>query len=582
MTVTNLRDFQSKVHHYRQLAGKSQKELAEAVKLHPNVLSGKLNGTGRTGLNHPEIKKIIKTLIVWGAITHQTQVIELLELMNLKTTAFSPEEWGSPPLNQLRSLATVPDNTTATNGFSTLSFTGFESNVLPGRARILPGFPWLEKAQSEVSLNREKEDWDEAPDVTNFCGRKKELSEVEGWLVTEPCRVITVLGMGGIGKTVFATRLGEETKRHFDFVLWRSLEDAPPLNDLLAEYIYFVAGKLPDELPASTERQLALFLSLLRQYRCLLILDKAENLLEWGNHLGQYRAGYEGYGRFFQRLGESTHQSCLLLTSQENLKELIPLEGKDQLIRAFRLKGLGLVECQKLLKAKELYGTNDTWSKLVECYSGHPLALKLIAEPIHTLFGGNIAAFLSESEKIFGDLRKLLDLQFTRLSRLEQEIMFRITVEYNPFTPVNLLGTWLPSAATRNEMVEALIALWRRSLLEQEEEDGYFRLPSLLVEYMSARLINQVCEEIVSNKPVVLINQPLFRHSAKGAEQYYQIRPILGSILTRLHTIYKSEEAVEKQLSELLATYKKRSCEQDYLKDNLTQLLLLTKETLID
>jgi hypothetical protein len=32
--------------------------------------------------------------------------------------------------------------------------------------------------------------------------------------------------------------------------------------------------------------------------------------------------------------------------------------------------------------------------KLVRYYSGNPLALKLVSEPIRELFGGDIAAFL--------------------------------------------------------------------------------------------------------------------------------------------------------------------------------------------
>jgi hypothetical protein len=36
----------------------------------------------------------------------------------------------------------------------------------------------------------------------------------------------------------------------------------------------------------------------LRQYRCLLVLDNAESVLQSGEPGGQYRSGYERYGHY--------------------------------------------------------------------------------------------------------------------------------------------------------------------------------------------------------------------------------------------------------------------------------------------
>jgi len=41
---------------------------------------------------------------------------------------------------------------------------------------------------------------------------------------------------------------------------------------------------------------------------------------------GYMRAGYEGYGQLLRRVGESEHQSCLLLTSREKASEIVSLE----------------------------------------------------------------------------------------------------------------------------------------------------------------------------------------------------------------------------------------------------------------
>ena len=44
-------------------------------------------------------------------------------------------------------------------------------------------------------------DWGEALDVPTFYGREEELALLSGWVVQERCRVVSVLGMGGIGKS---------------------------------------------------------------------------------------------------------------------------------------------------------------------------------------------------------------------------------------------------------------------------------------------------------------------------------------------------------------------------------------------
>src|SRR5258708_31292035 len=44
-------------------------------------------------------------------------------------------------------------------------------------------------------------DWGDAPDVASFYGREWELDLLSEWVVEERCRVVSVLGQGGIGKS---------------------------------------------------------------------------------------------------------------------------------------------------------------------------------------------------------------------------------------------------------------------------------------------------------------------------------------------------------------------------------------------
>lgn len=119
-----------------------------------------------------------------------------------------------------------------------------------------------------------------------------------------------------------------------------------------------------------------------------------EALLRPGSLLGSYRQGYEDYGRLFQQVAQTTHQSCRLLTSREMLSELESFAGTDAPVRVLKLAGLGQAASQDLLADKDLFGAPHDWQQLIDHYSGNPLVLKMVAATVRDLFGGDIAAFV--------------------------------------------------------------------------------------------------------------------------------------------------------------------------------------------
>jgi transcriptional regulator with XRE-family HTH domain len=161
-------------------------------------------------------------------------------------------------------------------------------------------------------------DWGEALAVPSFYGREEELATLTQWVAQDRCRVVSVLGLGGIGKSALATRVMHRVAAHFEVVLWRSLRDAPGCSALLEDCLQVLSPQPLREVPTSLERRLGLLLEYLRQARTLLVLDNLEVLLEEREGTGRMRPGYEDYGRLLRRVAETEHQSCLLLTSREN------------------------------------------------------------------------------------------------------------------------------------------------------------------------------------------------------------------------------------------------------------------------
>src|SRR5262249_31736060 len=265
-------------------------------------------------------------------------------------------------------------------------------------------------------------------------------------------------------------------------------------------------------------------LQLLRARRCLLVLDNVETLFEPLQQEGRYRAELAGYGRLLQTLGEAAHQSCLLLTSRDAPPELAVLGGA---VRSCRVGGLGVDEAQALLAPKQLQGSSEQWAELCARLGGNGLALKLVGESIRELFGGDLGSFLEEAgtSSVFGGIRRLLDEQVERSSASEQQVLRLLAIEREGVHVAEMLAALGPRVG-RGGVLEAVEGLRRRSLIERAETGGAatFTLQSVVLEYVTDRLVADVANEIARGQPVLLIEQPLIKALAKDYVRQTQER----------------------------------------------------------
>ncbi|HEY9727619.1 MAG TPA: NB-ARC domain-containing protein [Chroococcales cyanobacterium] len=330
-------------------------------------------------------------------------------------------------------------------------------------------------------------DWDEAPDLENFYGRTQELNQLEQWIVADPCKLVAIVGMGGIGKTALALALADRIQPEFEWLIWRSLAFAPSLFHLLDSLLYAFDQTVEQDI----RRGIMQLKHQLQQRRCLLVLDGLDAVLQEKEQL-------EEYGMFLQTLSQTRHQSCMLLTSREPLPGWEANASNSRSVRCLTLPGLQKADALKLLQTGGFTGKELGLSALIRLYSGNPLALKAIAPLIQSIFKGNVAAFLNQNTLVLGDrLQAVLKQQFDRLSDSEREIVYWLAIWQEPVSLCRLQTHLLP-VPDPSVVLAGIVALEKRSLIEKRFSEGELSLtlPPVVMKVVTDELVEQALGEI--------------------------------------------------------------------------------------
>ncbi len=442
------------------------------------------------------------------------------------------------------------------------------------------------------------EDWDGAPDVRIFHGRQQELVQLKQLISDNgECQVVAIVGIGGIGKTALATKLALQIKDQFEYIYWRSLQNAPRLENWLRDCIQFLLPRRV-ELPEQEDRLIAMFVECLREHACLIVFDNFETVLQDKERAGHYLKGYEGYGRLIQRLSEVPHQSCILLTSREKPREIAFLEGitSNSLVRSLQLGGMSSSEGLEVLKDKGLVGSPGAYETLIQMYAGNPLALKLVSAPIREVFNGNIDNFLvdinQESDKfalvdinqesskfVFGDILGLLQDQFARLSEREQELLYWLAIEREAVL-LNELRENIARLVSRGAFLETLESLRRRSIIESID-DNYdvtrFTLQPVIKEYVISQFVAQIQEELRTRSFKLFASHALLKAQSKEYVKEGQHRFILKPVADWMKATFGKAESEEILRTALIQLHKTHSYTPNYVAGNVLNLLIELK-----
>lgn len=314
---------------------------------------------------------------------------------------------------------------------------------------------------------------------TSFVGRTDESSEIKQLLIDPACRLLTLVGPGGIGKTRLAIKVASNLEFE-DGVFFVPLQPLSDITDIVSAIINVLPLQISDRGDS-----LQILLNYLAEPQLLLLLDNFEHLLD-------------GVSVLTQILNETTRVK-LLVTSRERLdsriEQIWPVAGLDILddeiwdrADAVRL----FVNCVRRVKPDFVPAKHkEAVIRICKLVEGMPLALELAASWVRVMPCGVIADEIQKNIALLRtnqhdmperhrSMRTVLDYSWQRLTKEEQAIFCKLSVFIDGFT---LEAAQQVAGAS----LQTIASLIDKSLVKVEDE-GRYSLHELLRQYAEEQL----------------------------------------------------------------------------------------------
>jgi predicted ATPase/DNA-binding CsgD family transcriptional regulator len=319
-----------------------------------------------------------------------------------------------------------------------------------------------------------------------FVGRKTELDDIANRLHNPECRLLTITGLGGSGKTRLAVEAARLAAPSFAqgaaFTALQPLTRSDLLIPTIAQAVgmtFYGARDLREQL-----------LAFLREKNMLLVLDNFEHLLDGAELVNDILAGAPGVK--------------LLVTSREalNLREewLYPLKGLSTphsvystALEDYEAVQLFRYHAQRVQPSFDPLVEHESIIRICQMTAGLPLALELAASWLKGLPVAQVAAemqhnldFLSTNtrniEERHRSMRAVFDKSWDLLAENERQIFARLSVFAGGFDRDS-------AAAVAEASFTDLAALVEKSLVQMVSAER-FGIHELLRQYATEQLGN--------------------------------------------------------------------------------------------
>ncbi|SDC62032.1 ATP-binding protein [Rhodococcus tukisamuensis] len=333
-------------------------------------------------------------------------------------------------------------------------------------------------------------------DLTSFVGRRREVTEARRLLALS--RLVTLTGMGGVGKTRLSLRVAAESQRAFDDGVWLVELGEQTDPELVPDTVAAALGLREQSAPSP----LRLLTDLVGDHRVLLVLDNCEHLVD-----------------AVAKLAEALLRTCpelrILATSREPLLiggettlRVPPMTVPDP-DRTGSVQGLAQYEAVTLFVERaatavsgfELTADNHTTiARICDKLDGLPLPLELAAARLRALSADQILDRLNDRYRLLNagsrgapsrqqTLRMCIDWSHDLCTETERRLWRRLAVFARGFELDGAEGV-AAGDLTPDELLDLVASLVDKSILIREQPDGVvrYRLLETLRDYGLERL----------------------------------------------------------------------------------------------
>ena len=276
--------------------------------------------------------------------------------------------------------------------------------------------------------------------LTRLIGRTADVGTLS--TLVRSRRLVTIVGTGGVGKTVLAIEVAAELRKYYPhgvcFVDLSSIGDAALISDSLAAAL---------ELAVSRQNPIEDLIAYLREKQMLLVIDNCEHLIE-------------AAAEMIERILHGAAGTHILATSREPLSvhnewhhRLAPLDfplaGEGMTAASARQYSAVQVFAQRAATSVRTFEITDsnapTISHICRQLDGNPLAIELAAARVSLLGVHELASHLGK--RLFSitngrrtavprhyTLRATLDWSYALLGQTAQIVLRRIAIFNGAFT----------------------------------------------------------------------------------------------------------------------------------------------------
>ncbi|WP_430335477.1 ATP-binding protein [Rhodococcus sp. ACT016] len=333
-------------------------------------------------------------------------------------------------------------------------------------------------------------------DLTSFVGRRREVTETRRLLAGS--RLVTLTGIGGVGKTRLALRVAAESQRAFDDGVWLVEFGERRDQQLVAETVAATLG-LREQASVPTTQILTDYLG---PRNALLILDNCEHVID---HVS----------KLVETLLRTSPDLRILATSREPLAiggETVlrvppltfPVPDRSTTVKSltqYEAVNLFIERAAAAVPGFEL--TEDNRAAIIEICSeldGLPLAIELAAARLRALSVDQVAARLTDRFRLLTGgmrgapsrqqtLQMSIDWSNDLCTTTEQELWRRLSVFAHGFE-LDAAEAIAGDDLTPLGLLDLVTSLVDKSILIREENEGVirYRLLEILRDYGLERL----------------------------------------------------------------------------------------------